>query len=128
MAARQRRSHGRHAGLIWGLVGLLSCVSTPSGATSPDEEWLTATKTRIDQVWIGSFLRDCQSQLPVEHPINRAQPSATLDLTVDQDGTLVSVRVHQASGVEGFDAALRLRRKWMTKGKASRSTASASNS
>ena len=87
MAARRRRSHGRHAGLIWGLVGLLSCVSTPSGATSPDEEWLTATKTRIDQVWIGSFLRDCQSQLPVEHPINRAQPSAILDLTVAKDGT-----------------------------------------
>jgi len=104
MAVRRQGTQRIHLGLIYGLVGLLVCTGLPAGAATPDADWLQTVKARIDQNWIGSFLRDCETQLEPQHPINRTPPSTVLDLTLAPDGQLIEVVVQQPSGIAGFDA------------------------
>ncbi len=109
MAARRHGNQGRRLGFIcWGLCALV-CSWTPAEAaptepTPAEARWLADAKARIDGNWIRSFLRDCETQLSPQHPINRRQPTTVLNLTLAPDGALLGVEIHQPSGVEGFDA------------------------
>ncbi len=87
----------RHA-----LALFLLLASVPAQANEA-EAWKDKIHSRIDRLWAGSFLRDCQSLLQISHPLNNLQLVTAVRMRVADDGRLASVALETPSGVKDLD-------------------------
>lgn len=83
------------------IVLLASAVAHAEGDEA--DAWKGQIHSRVDRLWAGSFLRDCQSLLQISHPLNNLALVTTLRLRVADDGRLASAKVEGASGVDDLD-------------------------
>lgn len=66
--------------------------------------YLTAVAVQLQPGW-GQFLDDCRLRLPGDHPLNRMQLAATVELAIARDGKLAGL-VLATSGNRDFDRAV----------------------
>ena len=77
-------------------------ISAPAAAP-PD--WLATVGKSLRDRWEGSFLRDCDSYLKPDHPLNNRELRAVVVAAVDPAGALVEVHIDRTSGNADFDKA-----------------------
>ncbi len=84
-------------------VALLLLLASLPASAEEASAWKEKVHARIDRLWAGSFLRDCQSLLQVDHPLNDLTLVTTIKLRIAGDGRLAGVEVSKASGAIDLD-------------------------
>ncbi len=84
---------------FFGLLTLL--LAAPAHAEDP---WLEAVHAKVDHIWGGSFLLDCDRHLPPGHALHDKSIVTLLRLTLSNEGLLVESVVEKSSGHPDWDA------------------------
>jgi len=72
----------------------------------PAATYLTALHAHIHRRWTDNFLRLIGEKLELNNPLNVADRSAEVDVTISGDGQLLSAKITRSSGFPGFDDAI----------------------
>lgn len=75
----------------------------PAGA---EATYLAALHAHIHRRWTDNFLRLIGEKLELNNPLNVADRSAEVDITISGDGQLLSAKITRSSGFPGFDDAI----------------------